>query len=65
MNHWSLSLGLVLGVLVLREATAHTHHLHNAQKEREADGARTPRDHGHYTNGEHNADFDHEAILGV
>ncbi|XP_037804133.1 reticulocalbin-2-like isoform X3 [Penaeus monodon] len=64
MNHWSLSLGLVLGVLVLREATAHTHHLHNAQKEREADGARTPRDHGHYTNGEHNADFDHEAILG-
>ncbi|XP_047481556.1 reticulocalbin-2-like isoform X1 [Penaeus chinensis] len=64
MNHWSLSLGLVLGVLVLREATAHTHHLHNAQKEREADGARTPRDHGHYTDGEHNADFDHEAILG-
>ncbi|XP_042855803.1 reticulocalbin-2-like isoform X2 [Penaeus japonicus] len=64
MNHWSLALGLVLGVLVLREATAHTHHLHNAQKEREADGARSPRDHGHYTNGEHNADFDHEAILG-
>ncbi|XP_063601851.1 reticulocalbin-2-like isoform X1 [Penaeus indicus] len=64
MNCWSLSLGLVLGVLVLREATAHTHHLHNAQKEREADGGRTARDHGHYTNGEHNADFDHEAILG-
>lgn len=64
MNHWSLALGLVLGVLALREATAHTHHLHNAQKEREADGTRTPRDHGHYSNGEHNADFDHEAILG-
>lgn len=53
-----------MGVLALREATAHTHHLHNAQKEREADGTRTPRDHGHYSNGEHNADFDHEAILG-
>ncbi|KAK7068148.1 hypothetical protein SK128_012528, partial [Halocaridina rubra] len=43
--------------------SGHTHHLHNANKEREADGSRSPRDHGHYSNGQHNAEFDHEAIL--
>ncbi|XP_068238964.1 reticulocalbin-2 isoform X2 [Palaemon carinicauda] len=50
-------------IAVLRTA-AHTHHLHSANKERESDGGRSPRDHGHYSNGEHNSEFDHEAILG-
>lgn len=51
------------GIAVLR-TSAHTHHLHSANKEREADGARSPRDHGHYADGEHHSEFDHEAILG-
>nr|XP_053627267.1 reticulocalbin-2-like isoform X2 [Cherax quadricarinatus] len=51
-------------LLALGQSSAHTHHLHNAQKEREADGARSPRDHGHYVDGQHNTEFDHEAILG-
>lgn len=43
---------------------SHTHHLHN-NKERESDGARSPRDHDHYAeDGEHDSSFDHEAILG-
>ncbi|KAL7633277.1 UNVERIFIED_CONTAM: hypothetical protein RMT77_016382 [Armadillidium vulgare] len=44
--------------------SSHTHHLHDPHKEREEDGARSPRDHEHYKDGDHNADFDHEAILG-
>lgn len=51
------------GIAVLR-TSAHTHHLHSANKEREADGARSPRDHGHFADGEHHSEFDHEAILG-
>lgn len=42
-------------------------HGHNNEihKEREADGAFSPRDHSHYSeSGEHNIAFDHEAILG-
>lgn len=44
-------------------------HTHNKQKdqltkERELDGAYSPRDYNHYKNGEHNVEFDHEAILG-
>ncbi|XP_071544275.1 reticulocalbin-2 isoform X1 [Panulirus ornatus] len=61
MYLWSLGAFMLVCVSV---ACAHTHHLHNAQKEREADGARSPRDHGHYADGEHNTEFDHEAILG-
>lgn len=33
-------------------------------KEREADGAFSPRDHGHHGENHENA-FDHEAILGI
>jgi len=37
---------------------------HHSGKEREADGAYSPRDHGHYKDGEHDSEFDHESILG-
>ncbi|KAG5881571.1 hypothetical protein JTB14_035015 [Gonioctena quinquepunctata] len=41
---------------------SHTNELH---KEREADGAYSPRDHSHISDdGEHFSEFDHEAILG-
>ncbi|CAG0884797.1 unnamed protein product [Darwinula stevensoni] len=43
----------------------HHEHRHSGQKERDSDGAYSPRDHLHYDeHGEHRADFDHEAILG-
>lgn len=41
----------------------HSHHRHSGG-EREADGAYSPRDHGHFDGEEHDFDFDHEAILG-
>jgi len=37
---------------------------HHSGKERESDGAYSPRDHGHYKDGQHDAEFDHESILG-
>ncbi|XP_075214759.1 reticulocalbin-2 isoform X2 [Lycorma delicatula] len=39
-------------------------HKHHINKEREEDGSYSPRDHNHITDGEHNKEFDHEAILG-
>ena len=39
-------------------------HHHHSGKERESDGAYAPINHGHYQDGEHNTDFDHESILG-
>ena len=55
---------VVLTVCLMVCVEGHTHHLHNTQKEREADSSRTPRDHAHYEGGEHHSEFDHEAILG-
>ncbi|XP_077274792.1 reticulocalbin-2 isoform X1 [Temnothorax americanus] len=48
-------------------ASAHIHtHQHNKvdSNERTEDGAFSPRDADHYTEGEHHQEFDHEAILG-
>ncbi|KAF5275574.1 hypothetical protein FQA39_LY06686 [Lamprigera yunnana] len=41
-------------------------HSHSSQlnKEREEDGAYSPRDHSHKNSAEHNNEFDHETILG-
>ncbi|KAJ8960979.1 hypothetical protein NQ318_020283 [Aromia moschata] len=40
-------------------------HTNEINKERESDGAYSPRDHGHFSDsGEHFSEFDHEAILG-
>lgn len=42
---------------------SHSNEPHN--KEREADGAYSPRDQSHFSDsGEHHSEFDHEAILG-
>lgn len=49
-------------------ASAHIHtHQHNKidSNERMEDGAFSPRDADHYTEGEHHQEFDHEAILGT
>ncbi|CAH1960034.1 unnamed protein product [Acanthoscelides obtectus] len=51
-------------VNVARGAVVHSH-TNEINKEREADGAFSPRDHGHFSeSGEHHSEFDHEAILG-
>lgn len=44
--------------------TSASPHSHKHVGEREVDGAYSPRDHSHFDGGEHNVDFDHEAILG-
>ncbi|CAB0039343.1 unnamed protein product [Trichogramma brassicae] len=46
-------------------ASAHIHTQHGkaVSKERTEDGAFSPRDSGHYQDGEHHNEFDHEAIL--
>lgn len=43
---------------------AHIHKHFLNTKEREQDGSYSPRDHNHITDGQHNKEFDHEAILG-
>ncbi|CAL4122170.1 unnamed protein product [Meganyctiphanes norvegica] len=65
MQHWlSMVYLLVVGCHLLVTVCGHTHHLHNANKEKEEHGPRSPRDHGHNVDGEHNTAFDHESILG-
>ncbi|XP_013192981.2 reticulocalbin-2 isoform X3 [Amyelois transitella] len=44
-------------------AAVHSHSLEQNQ-ERESDGSFRPRDFDHYSEGSHNSEFDHEAILG-
>lgn len=39
-------------------------HTNEINKERIKDGAYSPRDEGHFSEGEHHSEFDHEAILG-
>lgn len=62
--------GIVLLLLALtfiepsNGATTHKHD-HHGHKERLEDGSFSPRDsHHHGDDGEHNVEFDHEAILG-
>lgn len=49
---------------LVNAAVVHTHGSHSLHKEREEDGAYSPRDKNHIASDEHNAEFDHEAILG-
>lgn len=44
-------------------AVMHGHSV-NLNREREDDGAYSPRDRGHFDSEEHSNEFDHEAILG-
>lgn len=51
-------------VAIIETATTHKHS-HEHSEERLEDGAYRPRDAGHHgEDGEHNSEFDHEAILG-
>lgn len=61
-----LKLAILFGVLCLAFGAVMHGHTHNTlNKEREADGAYSPKDKSHFSDsGEHNAEFDHEAILG-
>lgn len=55
---------VILLTLCVNAAVMHSHSV-NSHKEREGDGAYSPRDHSHYSDsGEHYSEFDHEAILG-
>lgn len=62
-----LSMMLLFFIFVtycVNAAVMHSHSV-NTHKEREVDGAYSPRDHSHYSDsGEHYNEFDHEAILG-
>lgn len=53
-----------MGILKINRAgVMHSHS--NDHKEREEDGAYSPRDYSHFSDsGEHHSEFDHEAILG-
>lgn len=58
---------LILALVSLEECTPASAHLHNRDlnSERVEDGSYKSRDHNHISEeGEHNANFDHEAILG-
>lgn len=58
-------LAFVLGVHYATAAVMHSHSGGNSHKEREEDGAYSPRDRGHISqSGEHHSEFDHEAIIG-
>lgn len=67
-RHQPNGIVLVLLALVICDlaigATTHKHD-HHGHKERLEDGSFSPRDaHHHGDGGEHNVEFDHEAILG-
>lgn len=56
---------LALAVIGLSNAATTHKHDHHGHKERLEDGSFSPRDaHHHSDGGEHNVEFDHEAILG-
>lgn len=55
----------LLNSVQLGDAGVMHSHSNDIQKERESDGAYSPRDHSHFSDsGEHHNEFDHEAILG-
>ncbi|RZC40105.1 reticulocalbin-2 [Asbolus verrucosus] len=55
----------ILNLARASEAGVVHSHSTDVHKERESDGAYSPRDHSHFSDGgEHHSEFDHEAILG-
>ncbi|XP_053604986.1 reticulocalbin-2-like isoform X2 [Plodia interpunctella] len=61
-----LSLILLLTYSMVQHCASAAVHSHAVEQnqERESDGSYKSRDHDHYNEGEHNSEFDHEAILG-
>lgn len=60
-----LAMLVSLSIAAESASMAHVHqHSHQTSKERVEDGGYLPRDHEHMRDGEHNSEFDHEAILG-
>lgn len=55
---------ILIGLVAFIESATTHKHGHSHSDERMEDGAYRPRDAGHIGDGEHNAEFDHEAILG-
>ncbi|CAH0557689.1 unnamed protein product [Brassicogethes aeneus] len=58
---------IFVAIYLFQGASAGVMHSHTNEinKEREEDGAYSPKDHGHFDDsGEHHSEFDHEAILG-
>ena len=60
----NMRLFLVVSLLICLSAEAAVSHRHVGQREREDDGAYSPRDKFHLDGDEHDDQFDHEAILG-
>lgn len=56
---------LITHNMVMNCASAAVHGHSVDAGERAADGAYRPRDAGHYSDGVHHSEFDHEAILGA
>jgi Ca2+-binding EF-hand superfamily protein len=56
---------LALNLIQFSDAGVMHSHSNDVHKERESDGAYSPRDHSHFSDsGEHHNEFDHEVILG-
>lgn len=59
-----VTLAVLISLSFISQQANVSPHSHKHGGEREVDGAFSPRDHSHFEDDEHNADFDHEAILG-
>lgn len=65
-SHFIIAVAVLLThnlLLNCASAAVHSHSIDTV--ERESDGSYRARDYDHYNEGRHNAEFDHEAILGV
>ena len=59
------SFAVLLGLFALSDsAVTHGSHVHGGQREKVNDGAFSPRDVHHQSEGKHDNSFDHEAIIG-
>lgn len=64
VRNWTICILIFYLHCGVRAGVMHSH-TNELNRERETDGAYSPRDHDHFSDsGEHFSDFDHEAILG-
>lgn len=64
MKFYILLIATVYPMFQVSAAATHKHEK-SSSKERLQDGAYSSRDAHHYKDGEHNVEFDHEAIIGI